>query len=77
MDGPFQLHSPKAVVGPFGSIGGFVLEAVMLRLKELEALEKIADKVQTLTVHNGTQGLLEDIVSLRGPKPAPKRKAAN
>ena len=50
---------------------------VMLRLKELEALEKIADKVQTLTVHNGTQGLLEDIVSLRGPKPAPKRKAAN
>lgn len=50
---------------------------VMLRLKELEALEKIADKVQTLTVHNGTKGLLEDIVSLSGPKPAPKRKAAN
>ena len=39
---------------------------VMLRLKELEALEKIADKVQTLTVHNGTQGLLEDLVTLRG-----------
>ena len=37
----------------------------MLRLKELEALEKIAEKVQTLTVHNGTQGLLEDIVKLR------------
>ncbi|MEM7428862.1 MAG: slipin family protein [Pseudomonadota bacterium] len=50
---------------------------VMLRLKELEALEKIADKVQTLTVHNGTKGLLEDIVSLSGSKPAPKRKAAN
>lgn len=37
----------------------------MLRLKELEALEKIAEKVQTLTVHNGTQGLLDDIVKLR------------
>jgi regulator of protease activity HflC (stomatin/prohibitin superfamily) len=46
---------------------------VMLRLKELEALEKIADKVQTLTVHNGTQGLLQDIVSLRAPAMA-KRK---
>jgi len=39
---------------------------VMLRLKELEALEKIADKVQALTIHNGTQGLLEDVVTLRG-----------
>jgi regulator of protease activity HflC (stomatin/prohibitin superfamily) len=39
---------------------------VMLRLKELEALEEIADKVQALTIHNGTQGLLEDVVTLRG-----------
>jgi len=39
---------------------------VMLRLKELEALENVADKVQNLTVHNGTQGLLQDIVTLRG-----------
>lgn len=38
----------------------------MLRLKELEALETIADKVGSLTVHNGTQGLLEDLVSLKG-----------
>lgn len=37
---------------------------VMLRLKELEALETIADKVDQLTVHNGTKGLLSDIVSL-------------
>lgn len=37
----------------------------MLRLKELEALETIASKVGTLTVHNGTAGLLEDIVSLK------------
>jgi regulator of protease activity HflC (stomatin/prohibitin superfamily) len=50
---------------------------VMLRLKELEALEKIADKVQTLTVHNGTQGLLNDLVTLGAPKAsAPMKRAA-
>ena len=38
---------------------------VMLRLKELEALEAIAGKVDTLTVHSGTKGLMEDLVSLR------------
>lgn len=38
---------------------------VMLRLKELEALEVIAGKVERLTVHNGTAGLLGDIVRLR------------
>lgn len=38
---------------------------VMLRLKELEALEAIAAKVDHLTVHNGTQGLLQDIARLR------------
>lgn len=38
---------------------------VMLRLKELEALSDIAGKVKSLTVHNGTQGLLHDLVSLQ------------
>ncbi len=38
---------------------------VMLRLKELEALEAIAGKVERLTVHNGTAGLLTDLVKLR------------
>ncbi len=38
---------------------------VMLRLKELEALESIATKVDQLTVHNGTEGLLGDLVRLR------------
>lgn len=38
---------------------------VMLRLKELEALEHVADKVKTLTVHNGTAGLMNDLVNLR------------
>ena len=36
------------------------------RLKEMEALEKIAEKVQYLAVHNGTRGLLEDLVSKLG-----------
>lgn len=39
----------------------------MLRLKELEALETISEKIGSLTVHNGTQGLLEDLVSLKVP----------
>lgn len=38
---------------------------VMLRLKELEALETIAGKVDRLTINNGTSGLLNDIVRLR------------
>jgi len=37
---------------------------VMLRLKELEALEVIAGKVERLTVYNGTGGLMNDIVRL-------------
>ncbi len=37
---------------------------VMLRLKELEALESIAGKVDRLTVNNGTNGLMNDIVKL-------------
>lgn len=38
---------------------------VMLRLKELEALETIAGKVERLTVHSGTDGLMNDLVRLR------------
>lgn len=38
---------------------------VMLRLNELEALETIAGKVERLTVHNGTEGLMSDLVKLR------------
>ncbi|MEM0987735.1 MAG: slipin family protein [Pseudomonadota bacterium] len=38
---------------------------VMLRLKELEALTELAGKVERLTVHNGTDGLLQDLVRLR------------
>ncbi len=38
---------------------------VMLRLKELEALQELAGKVERLTVHNGTEGLMNDLVRLR------------
>lgn len=38
---------------------------VMLRLKELEALTELAGKVDNLTVHNGTAGLMNDLVKLR------------
>jgi regulator of protease activity HflC (stomatin/prohibitin superfamily) len=41
---------------------------VMLRLKELEALSEIAGKVERLTIHNGTAGLMNDIVKLRDEK---------
>lgn len=37
---------------------------VMLRLKELEAIESIAAKVDKLTITNGTDGLLKDLVRL-------------
>jgi regulator of protease activity HflC (stomatin/prohibitin superfamily) len=38
---------------------------VALRLKELEALERITEKVQSLTVTNGLDGVLNDLVRLR------------
>ncbi len=38
---------------------------VALRLKELEALERIIEKVQTLTVTNGLDGVLNDLVRIR------------
>jgi len=38
---------------------------VMLRLKELEALETIAGRVERLTINNGTAGLLNDVAKLQ------------
>ncbi|MEM9726220.1 MAG: slipin family protein [Pseudomonadota bacterium] len=37
---------------------------IMLRLKELEALETIAERVDRLVIHNGAQGLMGDLVRL-------------
>ncbi len=38
---------------------------LLVRLKELEALEKIADKVEKITVVGGLNSLLERTVTLR------------
>ena len=37
----------------------------LLRLKELEALEKITEKIERLTVFGGLEGVLSDLVKLR------------
>ena len=37
-----------------------------LRLKELEALEKVAEKIDKISVFGGLDGLLNDLVKLRG-----------
>jgi hypothetical protein len=42
---------------------------ILLRLKELEALEKVSEKVGNLVVTNGLDGVLEDLVRIR-PKRA-------
>ncbi|QUJ70639.1 slipin family protein (plasmid) [Photobacterium sp. GJ3] len=36
----------------------------LLRLKELEALEKVAEKIDSLTVHNGLEGLMKGVVKI-------------
>lgn len=37
---------------------------IMLRLKELEAIETISSNVDNLTIHNGTEGLMSTLVNL-------------
>ena len=37
----------------------------LLRLKELEALEKVTEKIERLTVFGGLEGVLSDLVKLR------------
>ncbi len=39
---------------------------VLLRLKELEALEKVADRIGHLTVYGGLEGLMNDLVTMTG-----------
>ena len=38
---------------------------ILVRLKELETLEKVVEKVDRLTVTNGFNGLLADLVSIK------------
>jgi len=40
---------------------------ILLRLKELEALEKVVDKVERLTVFGGLEGVLRDTVHINLP----------
>jgi len=38
---------------------------ILIRLKELEALEKIAGKVEKISVYSGLEGLLERTIKLQ------------
>ena len=39
--------------------------AVLMRLKELEALEKVTEKIDKLTVFGGLDGVLKQLVTLK------------
>ena len=39
----------------------------MLRLKELETLEKVTDKIDKLTVFGGLEGVMKDVVRIQLP----------
>jgi hypothetical protein len=39
----------------------------LLRLKELETLEKVTEKIDKLTVFGGLDGVLKDVVRIRVP----------
>ena len=38
---------------------------ILLQLKELEALEKVSEKIFNVIVGNGMDGVIEDLVRLR------------
>jgi hypothetical protein len=40
---------------------------MLLRLKELETLEKVTEKVDKLTVFGGLDGVLKDVVRIHVP----------
>jgi regulator of protease activity HflC (stomatin/prohibitin superfamily) len=40
---------------------------ILVRLKELETLEKLVEKVDRLTVTNGFEGLLDNLIEIRKP----------
>jgi len=41
---------------------------ILLRLKELEALEKVSEKIVSLTVFGGIDGLMKQLISLRAAR---------
>jgi hypothetical protein len=38
---------------------------ILLRLKELEALERVSEKIGNVIVSNGMDGVLDDLVRIR------------
>ena len=40
---------------------------ILVRLKELETLEKLVEKVDRVTVNGGFEGLLENLLEMRKP----------
>ena len=40
---------------------------ILVRLKELETLEKLVEKVDRVTVNGGFEGLLENLIEIRKP----------
>jgi regulator of protease activity HflC (stomatin/prohibitin superfamily) len=40
----------------------------LLRLKELETLEKVTEKIDKLTVYGGLEGVLKDVVRIAQPE---------
>jgi regulator of protease activity HflC (stomatin/prohibitin superfamily) len=47
----------------------------LMRLKELETLEKVTEKVDKLTVFGGLEGVLEDVVRIHARKARPQGRA--
>jgi regulator of protease activity HflC (stomatin/prohibitin superfamily) len=43
---------------------------ILVRLKELETLEKLVEKVDRVTVNGGFEGLLENLIEMRKPASA-------
>ena len=38
---------------------------VLMRLKELESVERISEKIENFTVYNGLEGVMKGLVSLK------------
>ena len=48
---------------------------VLLRLKELEALEKVTENIQTLNIYGGFDGLLNEVINLKTPEKSAKKSS--
>jgi len=48
--------------------GAWGWRRTLLRLKELETLEKVTEKIDKLTVYGGLEGVLKDVVRISLPE---------